>query len=186
MRFGSSWRRVWPQISSLTAASSPPASAQVRGGSSGRQSALSAAPASFTPLCASSFALAAACGLHLLPACLPAWLPAWLLVLPRPNTATPSLDTAAAAGEVEQAASLLDQLHEGGLVGNHALYHGVIGACQAAGRWELALEVFLGMQVGDGWVVGAGCWRGGCMLLLGALFGAAGCDWCSAPACFWQ
>ena len=90
----------------------------------------------------------------------PAYLLAWLPVRSScPASTAPLPLPAAAAGEVERAASLLDQLHEGGLVGNHALYHGVMGACQAAGRWELALEVFLGMQVG-GWVGGrvGGCW----------------------------
>jgi hypothetical protein len=38
-------------------------------------------------------------------------------------------------------------MHGTGLVGGHQLYHGLLAACQAAGQWELALEVFLGLQV---------------------------------------
>ena len=52
------------------------------------------------------------------------------------------------AGRVRQAGELLDQLHAGGMVGTHQLYHGLLTSCQAAGEGELALEVFLGMQVG--------------------------------------
>jgi len=54
------------------------------------------------------------------------------------------------AGSTRKAAELLDQLHASGLVGNQQLYHGLLTSCQAAGDWELGMEVFLGMQVGAG------------------------------------
>ncbi len=56
------------------------------------------------------------------------------------------------AGETQQAVELMDQLHAAGMVGNHQLYHGLLSSCQAGVEWELALEVFLAMQVG-----GCGC-----------------------------
>lgn len=56
------------------------------------------------------------------------------------------------AGSTRKAAELVDQLHASGLVGSQQLYHGLLTSCQAAGDWELGLEVFLGMQVG-GWVL---------------------------------
>lgn len=55
----------------------------------------------------------------------------------------------------------MDQLHAAGMVGSHQLYHGLLSSCQAAGEWELALEVFLAMQVGWMWVSFGGMGLGG-------------------------